>query len=142
MYIWLLIAGFVCFAVAIIVQENKINKLNKRFEKMKWCHNGFIDLVSDTFDDLYCQFNERVDEINWEFHNVYGVLADGKEFADDIVDTMELMCDTDEIVLDRINDIEEELCIINEELDDIIVELFEEVPEEVEEKPAKKSKKK
>lgn len=142
MIIWLTIAGFIILAVAIAIQENKIHKLAKRFDKLVDKHNAFIDAVSGEFDNIYNETNERIDEINWEFNNVYSVLAAQKEFADDVTDTMELMCDTDEMIINRINDIEEDLAIANTELDDIIVSIFEEEEEEVEEKPAKKSKKK
>lgn len=140
MIIWLTIAGFVILAVAIAIQENKIHKLAKKFDKLVDKHNAFVDAVRNELDSIYDVANERIDEINWEFNNVYSVLAAQKEFADDVTDTMELMCDTDEMIIDRINDIEEDLAIANTELDDIIVSIFEE--EEVEEKPAKKSKKK
>ena len=141
MIIWLNIAGFIILAVAIAIQENKINKLAKRFDRLVDKHNAFVDAVRDELDSIYCVANERIDEINHEFHWVYNVLNEHKEFADDVVDTMELMCDTDELIINRINDIEEDLAIANTELDDIIVSIFEEEEEE-EEKPAKKSKKK
>jgi len=114
----------------------------EKFDKLTDKHNAFVDWVRDEFDNIYNETNERIDEINWEFHNIYNVLVEQKEFADDVVDAMETMCDTDEIIVDRINDIEEDLAIANTELDDIIVAIFEEEEEEVEEKPAKKSKKK
>lgn len=142
MIIWFTIAGFIILAVAIAIQENKIHKLAKKFDKLVDKHNAFVDWVRDEFDNIYNETNERIDEINWEFNNVYSVLAAQKEFADDVTDTMELMCDTDEMIIDRINDIEEDLAIANTELDDIIVSIFEEEEKEVEEKPAKKSKKK
>lgn len=114
----------------------------EKFDKLTDKHNAFVDAVRDEFDNIYDETNERIDEINWQFHNIYNVLNEQKEFADDVTDTMELMCDTDEMIIDRINDIEEDLAIANTELDDIIVSIFEEEEEEVEEKPAKKSKKK
>jgi hypothetical protein len=92
-------------------------------------------------NELIEQFNERVDEINHEFHNVYQILQSEKEFADDLTDTMEIMCDTDELILDKLYDMEEDLSVNNVILDDIISELFNEQPEEAEEKPAKKTKK-
>jgi hypothetical protein len=73
---------------------------------------------------------------------VYKILNANKEFADDVVDTMELMCDTDELIIDRINDIEEDLALLNAEVDDIIVELFSEEPEEAGNKKNKKETKK
>ena len=72
---------------------------------------------------------------------MYDVLKASKEFADDVTETMELMCDTDEAILDKLYDMEEDLAVNNVILDDIVSELFEEIPEEVEEKPAKKAKK-
>ena len=92
-------------------------------------------------NELIEQFNERIDEINNEFGNVYEVLQANKEFADDLTDTMELMCDTDELILDKLYDMEDDLSVNNVILDDIISELFNEQPEEAEEKPAKKTKK-
>lgn len=112
----------------------------EKFDKLTEKHNAFVDAVRDEFDNIYDETNERIDEINWEFGNVYSVLTAQKEFADDVTDTMELMCDTDEMIINRINDIEEDLAIANTELDDIIVSIFEEEPIEAE-GPAKKSKK-
>jgi len=141
MIIWALVC-IILLAIAIIVQENKIHKLINRFDTFVEKHNNFVDFVRGEIDDIYDQTNERIDEINHEFLSVYTILGTNKEFADDVTDTLELMCDTDEIVLDRINELEEEVSLLNVEVDDIINELFAEAPEEIEEKPAKKSKKK
>ena len=76
---------------------------------------------------------------------MYEVLWQAKEVNDDIVDTLEVMCDTDEAALDRINDIEEELALINvsiDDLDSILFEAFDEEEEIEETKKEKKSKKK
>lgn len=101
------------------------------------------------YEDLVDQFNERIDEVNYEFNNVYEVLGASKEFADEVTDTMELMCDTDEIIIDRLNDIEDVLDEMEEEisfanvaiddLDSILYEIFENTPEEVEEENKKKA---
>ena len=135
------IITFICLCVCICIQENKIRKLAKRFDKIIDKHNAFVDAVRDEFDNIYDETNDRIDEINNEFHNVYEVLNSNKEFADDVTDTMELMCDTDEIVIDRLRDFEEALAITNVTLDEIIEQMFKDQPEEAE-KPAKKSKKK
>lgn len=112
----------------------------EKFDKLTDKHNAFVDAVRDEFDNIYDETNERIDEINWQFHNIYNVLNEQKEFADDVTDTMELMCDTDEMIINRINDIEEDLAIANTELDDIIVSIFEEEEEEVEENQLRKVK--
>ena len=141
MIIWLTIAGFIILAAAFVAQENKIHKLDKRFDKFVEKHNGLCDTSADMHNELIDEFNERIDEINNEFHNVYQILQSEKEFADDVTSTMELMCDTDEAILDKLYDMEEDLTVANVILDDIVSELFVEQPEEAEEKPAKKAKK-
>ena len=118
----------------------------ERFDKLTDKHNAFVDAVRDELDNIYNETNERIDEINWEFHNVYSVLTSQKEFADDITDTMELMCDTDEVIIDRLNELEDDVDMMwdaVEEHDEILYEFFDDEPEQAEEeKPAKKSKKK
>lgn len=140
-----LFAAVVCFAIALILQENKIHKLQKKLRIIAEKHNGLIDTIVETYDNLCDQFNDRIDDINYEFDGVYEVLWQAKEVNDDIVDTLEIMCDTDEAALDRINDIEEELALINVSLDDldsILFEAFDEEEEIEETKKEKKSKKK
>lgn len=137
---WLIIA-LVCFAVALLFNVIRTDKLYRRFDKFVEKHNGLCDTSADMHDELIDEFNERIDEINNEFHNVYQILQSEKEFADDVTDTMELMCDTDEAILDKLYDMEEDLTVANVILDDIVSELFVEQPEEVEGKPAKKAKK-
>lgn len=143
--IWLIVVAIVMLimAVRISILEDKLETCvsEKRFTKLADTHNNFVDFVQDGFDNIYEQVNDRIDDINNEFHNVYDVLGASKEFADDVTDTMELMCDTDEMIINRINDIEEDLAVNDVILDDIISELFTEQPDEVEEKPAKKTKK-
>lgn len=138
---WLIIA-LACFAVALLINVIRTDKLDRRFDKFVEKHNGLCDMSADMHSELIDEFNERIDEINNEFHNVYQILQSEKEFADDLTDTMELMCDTDEAILDKLYDMEEDLTVTNVILDDIVSELFIEQPEEAEEKPAKKSKKK
>ena len=148
---WFLVAALVCFAIALIMQENKIHKLHKKFCALADKHNWLIDTDLEMYDEVIGQFNDRIDEINHEFHNVYDILNAAKSFSDEVTDTMELMCDTDEIMIDRINDIEdaldemeEELAFVNvsiDDLDSILYEMFEEQPEE-EETKTKKTKKK
>lgn len=138
---WLIIA-LACFAVALLINVTHTHKLSIRLAELIERHNGLCDTCAEQQIDLIDEFNERVDEINKEFGNVYKVLNANKEFADDVVDTMELMCDTDELIIDRINDIEEDLALLNSEVDDIIVELFSEEPEEAENKKNKKETKK
>ena len=148
---WFLVAALVCFAIALIMQENKIHKLHKKFCALADKHNWLIDTDLEMYDEVIGQFNDRIDEINHEFHNVYDILNAAKNFSDEVTDTMELMCDTDEIMIDRINDIEdaldemeEELAFVNvsiDDLDSILYEMFEEQPEE-EETKTKKTKKK
>ena len=137
---WLIIA-LVCFAIVLLITVIKTDKLDRRFDKFVEKHNGLCDTSADMHNELIDEFNERVDEINNEFHNVYQILQSEKEFADDLTDTMELMCDTDEAILNKLYDMEEDLTVNNVILDDIVSELFVEQPEEVEEKPAKKAKK-
>lgn len=137
---WLIIA-LVCFAVALLINVIRTDKLDRRFDKFVEKHNGLCDTSTDMHCELIDEFNDRIDEINNEFHNVYQILQYEKEFADDLTDTMELMCDTDEAILDKLYDMEEDLTVANVILDDIVSELFIEQPEEVEEKPAKKAKK-
>ncbi len=140
-----LFAAVVCFAIALILQENKIHKLQRKLRIIAEKHNGLIDTIVETYDDLCNQFNDRIDDINYEFDGVYEVLWQAKEVNDDIVDTLEIMCDTDEAALDRINDIEEELALINvsiDDLDSILFEAFDEEEEIEETKKEKKSKKK
>lgn len=137
---WLIIA-LVCFAVALLINVVRTDKLDRRFDKFVEKHNGLCDTSADMHNELIDEFNDRIDEINNEFHNVYQILQSEKEFADDLTDTMELMCDTDEAILDKLYDMEEDLTVANVILDDIVSELFVEQPEEVEEKPAKKAKK-
>lgn len=137
---WLIIA-LVCFAIALVLNVIKTDKLTKRFDKFVEKHNGLCDTSADMHNELIDEFNERIDEINNEFHNVYQILQQEKEFADDVTSTMELMCDTDEAILDKLYDMEEDLTVTNVILDDIVSELFVEQPEEAEEKPAKKAKK-
>lgn len=145
---WLVIwwiAGFVILAVAIIIQENKFHKLAIKFDEMVSKHNAFIDLVRDDIDNIYEETNKRIDEINREFHNVYEVLTSSKEFADDVTNTMELMCDTDELIINRINELEDDVGMMwdaVEEHDEILYSFFDDEPEQAEEKPAKKNKKK
>jgi hypothetical protein len=131
----------VCFAVALLLNAIQTNKLYKRFDKFVEKHNGLCDTSADMYDEIIDEFNERIDDINNEFHNIYQILQQEKEFADDLTDTMEVMCDTDEAILDKLYDMEEDLTVANVILDDIVSELFVEQPEEVEEKPAKKAKK-
>lgn len=138
--IWLIIA-LACFAVALLINVIQTHKLSIRVAKLIERHNGLCDTCAEQQIDLIDEFNGRVDEINREFGNVYKILNANKEFADDVVDTMELMCDTDELIIDRITDIEEDLALLNAEVDDIIVELFSEEPEEAENKKNKKEKK-
>ena len=145
MNIWLLIAGLVCYGIWMIIQENKINKLAKKFDNLVEKHNSFVDCVRDEFDNIYDETNDRIDEINHEFHNVYDVLKASKEFADDVTETMELMCDTDEVIIDRLNELEDDVDMMwdaVEEHDEILYEFFDDEPEQAEEeKPAKKEKK-
>lgn len=138
---WLIIA-LACFAVALLLNVIKTDKLSTKVEKLIKAHNGLCDTCEEQQSNLIDEFNERVDEINKEFGDVYKILNANKEFADDVVDTMELMCDTDELIIDRINDIEEDLALLNAEVDDIIVELFSEEPEEAGNKKNKKETKK
>lgn len=148
---WFLVAALVCFAIALIMQENKIHKLHKKFCALADKHNWLIDTDLEMYDEVIGQFNDRIDEINREFHNIYDILNAAKNFSDEVTDTMELMCDTDEIMIDRINDIEdvldemeEELAFVNvsiDDLDSVLYEMFEEQPEE-EETKTKKTKKK
>ena len=147
--IYWLIGWWVVLAIIIIVQENKIHKLAKKFDNLVGKHNSFVDCVRDDIDNIYNETNRTIDEINHEFHNVYEVLNASKEFADDLTDTMELMCDTDEVIIDRLNELEDDVDMMwdaVEEHDEILYAFFEDCPDEVEqaeeEKPAKKSKKK
>lgn len=145
----LLSIAMLCGAIALILQENKINKLQRKFDIIAEKHNWLIDTTVDMYEDLVDQFNERIDEVNYEFNNVHEVLGASKEFADELTDTMELMCDTDEIIIDRLNDIEDVLDEMEEEisfanvaiddLDSILYEIFENTPEEVEEENKKKA---
>ena len=137
----LLIIALACFAIALLINVIKTNELYKKFDKFTEKHNWLCDASADMHNELIEQFNERIDEINASFGNVYEVLQANKEFADDVTDTMELMCDTDELILDKLYDMEEDLAVNNTILDDIISELFNEQPDEAEEKPAKKTKK-
>jgi hypothetical protein len=125
----------------LLLNVIRTDKLDRRFDKFVEKHNGLCDTSADMHCELIDEFNERIDEINNEFHNVYQILQSEKEFADDMTDTMELMCDTDEAILDKLYDMEEDLTVANVILDDIVSELFVEQPEEAEEKPAKKAKK-
>lgn len=150
MYTLLLVIWLVLYGIAFIMQENKIHKLQKKFNIMTEKHNDLIDTILANNDDLVDILNERIAEINNEFHDVYEILKASKHFADEATDTMELMCDTDEMIIDRINDIEDELDEMEEELayinvsiddlDSILYEMFEEEPEEVEETKTKKKK--
>lgn len=144
--IYWLIWWWVVLAIIIIVQENKIHKLANKFDNLVEKHNSFVDCVRDEFDNIYDETNDRIDEINHEFHNVYDVLKASKEFADDVTETMELMCDTDEVIIDRLNELEDDVDMMwdaVEEHDEILYAFFDECPEQAEEeKPAKKSKKK
>ena len=137
---------FVLTLVAILLQQNKINKLANRFDALVGKHNDFVDCVRDDVDHIYNETNRTIDEINHEFHNVYDVLKASKEFADDVTETMELMCDTDEIIIDRLNELSDDVDMMwdaVEEHDEILYAFFEDEPEQAEEeKPAKKSKKK
>lgn len=137
---WLIIA-LSCFAVAVLLNVIRTEELYRKFDKIVEKHNGLCDTSADMHSELIDEFNERIDEINNEFHNVYEILQAEKEFADDVTDTMELMCDTDEAILDKLYDMEEDLVVANTVLDDIVSELFIEQPEEADEKPAKKTKK-
>ena len=144
MYIWLLIAGLVCFGIAIILLENKLHKLTNRFDALVEKHNAFVDCVRDDLDNVYTEANERIDEINEEFMNVHKVLTASKEFADDVTDTMELMCDTDEIIIDRLSELEDDVDMMweaVEEHDEILYSFFEDEPEQVETKKETKEKK-
>lgn len=140
-----MIGWFVVLCAVIIFQEDKIQKLATKFDKLVEKHNSFVDCVGDEFDNIYNETNKRIDEINHEFHNVYDVLKASKEFADDVTETMELMVDTDEVVIDRLNELEDDVKMMwdaVEEHDEILYEFFEDCPEQVEEeKPAKKEKK-
>lgn len=140
------IAGFILLVVFICIQENKIHKLTNKFDNLIEKHNSFVDCVRDDVDNIYNETNRTIDEINYEFHNVYDVLKASKEFADDITDTMELMVDTDEVIIDRLNELEDDVEYMwdaVEEHDEILYAFFEDEPEQAEEeKPAKKSKKK
>lgn len=142
----LLLCLIIALCIALLVQENKINKLATKFDNLVGKHNSFVDCVRDEFDNIYDETNDRINEINHEFHNVYDVLKASKEFADDVTETMELMCDTDEVIIDRLNELEDDVDMMwdaVEEHDEILYEFFEDCPDEVEEeKPAKKSKKK
>lgn len=144
--IYWLIGWWVVLAIIIIVQENKIHKLANKFDNLVGKYNSFVDCVRDEFDNIYDETNDRIDEINHEFHNVYDVLKASKEFADDVTETMELMCDTDEVIIDRLNELEDDVDMMwdaVEEHDEILYEFFDDEPEQAEEeKPAKKSKKK
>ena len=144
--IYWLIGWWVVLAIIIIVQENKIHKLATKFDNLVVKHNSFVDCVRDDVDNIYNETNRTIDEINHEFHNVYDVLKASKEFADDVTDTMELMCDTDEVIIDRLNELEDDVDMMwdaVEEHDEILYEFFNDEPEQAEEeKPAKKSKKK
>ena len=143
--IYWLIGWWVVLAIIIIVQENKIHKLANKFDNLVGKHNSFVDCVRDEFDNIYDETNERINEINHEFHNVYDVLKASKEFADDVTETMELMCDTDEVIIDRLNELEDDVDMMwdaVEEHDEILYEFFDDEPEQAEEeKPAKKEKK-
>ena len=137
-------AGFVLLATAIILQQNKFHKLAKKFDELICKHNGFVDLVRDDIDNIYDETNERIDEINKEFMNVYDVLKASKEFADDATDTMELMVDTDELIINRLNSLEDDVDMMwqaVEEHDEILYSFFDEQPEQVEEPKEKKTKK-
>lgn len=136
-----LFIAVVCFAIALILQENKIHELQRKFRIVAEKHNGLIDTIVETYDDLCNQFNDSIDDINYEFDGVYAVLWQAKKVNDDIVDTLEIMCDTDEAALDRINDIEEELALINVSIDDLDSILFEAFDEEEEIEETKKEKK-
>lgn len=140
------ITGFILLVVFICIQENKIHKLATKFDNLVGKHNSFVDCVRDEFDNIYDETNDRINEINHEFHNVYDVLKASKEFADDVTETMELMCDTDEVIIDRLNELEDDVDMMwdaVEEHDEILYAFFEDEPEQAEEeKPAKKSKKK
>lgn len=136
-----LFIAVVCFAIALILQENKIHELQRKFRIVAEKHNGLIDTIVETYDDLCNQFNDSIDDINYEFDGVYEVLWQAKKVNDDIVDTLEIMCDTDEAALDRINDIEEELALINVSIDDLDSILFEAFDEEEEIEETKKEKK-
>lgn len=135
---------FVLTLVAILLQQNKINKLAGRFDALVEKHNSFVDCVRDDVDNIYNETNRTIDEINHEFHNVYDVLRASKEFADDVTETMELMCDTDEIVIDRLNELSDDVDMMwdaVEEHDEILYSFFDDEPEQAEE-PAKKKKSK
>ena len=135
----------VCFLFVVVILaivNDNVEKLKNKVTCLVDKHNGLVDLTDKTFEALYDELNQRIDEINGEFHNVYQVVMEWQDIDNDIIDAMELMCDTDEGVLNRVYDIEEELALINAELDDIIVDMFMDEVDEVEEKPAKKSKKK
>lgn len=146
--IWLIISVAVmafCLLVMAIkhtLLEDKFKELENKFYKLADTHNSFVDFVADEFDDLYIEWNERIDEINDEFHNVYTNIKYLSETDDTIVDVMELMCDTDDAIINRVNDWEDEICMINAEIDDIIKELFASKPEENKEKKTEKSSKK
>lgn len=129
-------------AIKHTLLEDKLKELENKFYKLADTHNSFVDFVADEFDDLYVEWNERIDEINDEFHKAYTAVAYTSDTLNDIVNVLELMCDTDEAVLNRLNDSEDELCMINAEIDDIITELFNSKPEENKEKKTKKSSKK
>ncbi len=136
---WFIIA-LACFAVALLLNVIKTDRLSVKVAKLVEKHNGLCDTCAEQQINLIDEFNERVDEINKEFGDVYKILNANKELADDVVDAMELMCDTDEIIIDRINDIEEDQAILNVEVDDIISALFSEEPEEAGNKKTKKEK--
>ena len=119
--IWLIagwIAGFIILAVVIIIQQNKLNKLANRFDALVVKHNDFVDCVRDDVDNIYNETNRTIDEINHEFHNVYDVLKASKEFADDVTETMELMCDTDEIIIDRLNELEDDVDMMRDAVEE------------------------
>ena len=129
----------------MIIQENKIHKLTNKFDNLVEKHNSFVDCVRDELDNIYDETNDRIDEINHEFHSIYTILGTNKEFADEVTDTLELMCDTDEVIIDRLNELEDDVDMMwdaVEEHDEILYTFFDDEPEQAEEeKPAKKEKK-
>lgn len=135
------ICAIIALLVYCIINTGLIVRTNKAINKLWRIHDNFVDHVNDAFDDTICQANRSIDDTNVELNNINDTLID-------IIDTMELMCDTDEAMIKKINTIKDEndyMWDVLEEHDDILYSFFEDCPEEVEEeeeKPAKKSKKK
>lgn len=135
----LTICAIIALLVYCIINTGLIVRTNKTINKLGRIHDNFVDYVEDMHNDAINQANQSIDEANRQFHRI-------DETLEDIVDAMELMCDTDEAVLNRLNKLEdntEYMWDALEEHDDILYSFFEDCPDEVEEeKPAKKTKKK